>query len=43
MIIFKGSYPKDSKELSQLLRGINTSFCFYDDLSKKEKRKLRIK
>jgi hypothetical protein len=33
MVVFKGHKPADRHELSQMLRGINGPFCFYDDLS----------
>jgi hypothetical protein len=33
MVVFKGSEPTDKHELSQMLRGVNGSFCFYDDCS----------
>lgn len=40
MVVFKGHHPTDPKELSQKLRGVNGTFCFYDDLSKWEKAKV---
>lgn len=40
MIVFKGNAPVCNLELSHMLRGINDSFCFYDDLSLREQCKV---
>jgi hypothetical protein len=41
MVIIEGKRPTDRHELSKLLRGVNDSFCFYDELSPRQKRRLR--
>jgi len=41
MIVFNGSKPNDPEKLRGLLRGVNDTYCFYDDLSTRNKRRLR--
>lgn len=37
MVVFKGKRPTDPRELSKMIRGVNDTFCFFEDLSKWQK------
>jgi len=40
MIVFNGSRLTDKEEERAMTRGVNDSYCFWDDLSRKEQARI---